>query len=201
MGKSTGIANSLGVGRELKVRRVARKCLSLLNRLLARDGEVGGAAEPHTDPTARCWRQDDAHAIPDRALLPEGLVSNMGCEAGKYAKVTLGTRRLQGEPVYKVSLRLHRFACWLGKGDMPTEPATGKVWNMVTHQCSLKHCLALAHLEWGTASSNRVEHLLQANWKLEEQGKPRNKKRWVGPGTGFPAAVKPYQLFRCRGGS
>ena len=123
----------------------------------------------------------------------------MGCEAGKYAKVTLGTRRLQGEPVYKVSLRLHRFACWLGKGDMPTEPATGKVWNMVTHQCSLKHCLALAHLEWGTASSNRVEHLLQANWKLEEQGKPRNKKRWVGPGTGFPAAVKPFQLFRCRG--
>lgn len=166
------IANKLGANypRDRKVREIARLCLCLLNRLLAGDGEVGGSAEPHKDAAARCWSADDRHAIPDKELLPLGVASRVMCQ--DYPDWVLCTRRLGFAEPELIKLPLHRFATWLAVGDIPA----GKPH--ATHKCHDKRCVALPHLDWGSAKENKADYLRQANWGPE--GDPKRKKRWVG---------------------
>ena len=166
------IANNLAIAKEDKLREIARCLLSLLNHLLVKDV----VEEPHLDPTARCWLEGEGagHAIPNKDFLPSGLARKISCRPGQYPLVTLGTRCLEGEDPYPVRIALHRFACWLANG----EP--GDDMRMATHQCGKKECVALGHLDWGSAQTNRADHLQLANWYPGTQpAVGRKRSRWV----------------------
>ena len=70
----------------------------------------------------------------------------------KYPAVMLGHVRQDGIDK-RVSLRMHRFACWLARG-----PATAAD-HEVCHACSHSTCVRLSHLRWGSRSQNMQDRV------------------------------------------
>lgn len=110
------------------------------------------------DEGAKVWQDQSAcPAVINKKLVPKehkGGVA-LGGKANKYPHVVLGKQhwvRPSGEKFCRpVSLMLHRFACWLARGN-PTA-----ITNLACHKCGVTTCLRLGCLRWGNHASNKKD--------------------------------------------
>lgn len=152
-----------------KNREVASLCWTIL--CTVRFG-VGQSAMSWADEDAKVWQDQGAcPAVLKKKLVPEHCRGGVaaGVKANKYPHVILGQQywvKPSGEKFSRpVSLRLHRFVCWLARGN-PTAAT-----NLACHKCGVKQCLKLSCLSWGNHASNRGD----ADQLVAQMGKLRIK--------------------------
>lgn len=135
--KTVGPGSPRAAERE-QLRAIARVLLKLLEALCFEETTV----EPHLNPGSKIWQPP---ACPVKCKNKQV----MNCFQG-YPKARLGKCTLEGQ-VYVVEVMLHRFACWLSRG----EPAPTA--RQACHACATPSCVRLPCLSWGDASSNQKE--------------------------------------------
>ncbi len=122
-----------------KRRRAARVVLKLLEALCF-DSPTGA---PHLHAAADIWLPPACPVVCSRTQ-----VMNV---YDHYPKARFGVCVYEGKPPYTIELQLHRFACWLARGQPPSKDA------YACHQCHIPQCVRLPCLSWGSARSNQNE--------------------------------------------
>ena len=154
---------------EAKTRLTAELCWRIYATVMYGDSEVQGE-KPWESKAHKVWEDSrecpalmDRNKVPlrDRGNVQMGSASN---DSKDYPRVILGEQVwLKGveECRSPVVLQLHRFACWLSKGNPPA-PAP-----KATHACGQHQCLRLHCLKWGNDKSNAKdrEEMGRAGWK------------------------------------
>ena len=68
-----------------------------------------------------------------------------------YPKARLGVCLYDDKPPYTIEVQLHRFSCWLARGQPPSEHS------YACHACHTPQCVRLHCLSWGSAQSNQQD--------------------------------------------
>ena len=144
--KAATPADSVAV-KGAQLRDIARVLLRLLEALCL--AEPSG--EPHLQPGAELWKPPDC---PLQCRNKSVLNVHQSAQQ-KYPKARLMLCKLhEGVRVterHVVEVQLHRFACWLSKGN------PGPDTQLACHECGTPSCVRLGCLDWGNASTNQQE--------------------------------------------
>lgn len=137
-----------GAVRRDQLRAIARVLLRLLEALCF----THPSGQPHLHPGAEIWNSPDCPVqCKNREVL------NMHIHAQQeYPKARLMFCKEQVKvpgrvTEHVVELQLHRFACWLSRGNPGTSTP------QACHECGIPSCVRLGCLAWGNASTNQQD--------------------------------------------
>lgn len=151
------IANRAGLTDGVKMQEMAHACVKLL------------AKTCHGSTTQA--RQNKYWGVNECPLLPMFRVEGLHL-TNDYPRAILGVRtvRQAGKPKrdHIIQIDLHRTVAWLARGEPPVQEGEGK--SLGTHECSIKHCLRLNCLRWGTHQSNAGDAYFH-EWSCAERAR------------------------------
>ena len=120
-----------------------RGAARLLSKLLEALCFDEGTGSPHLFPGAELWNPADCPVVCKNRHVMNVYES--------YPKARLGVCHSEERQPYYIEVQLHRFACWLARGEPGTETP------FACHSCHLPSCVRLHCLSWGNASTNQQD--------------------------------------------
>jgi hypothetical protein len=151
------IANADDLSDGVKMREIARACVKLIAETCN-----GGTSQARQE---RYWGENKCPLLPMFAVPGLHLTND-------YPRAILGVRsvRQAGKPKsdHIIQIDLHRMVAWLARDEPPVQEGRGK--SLATHECSIKHCLRLSCMRWGTHQSNAADTFLH-EWQCAQRAR------------------------------